>query len=131
MKLYLAGPMRGYPDFNFPAFDAGAEALRALGFDVFNPADHDRSTGKPIESLTIRECMLADTAWICEYAEGIALLDGWQKSTGALAEVALARALGIPAFEILYWTDVYTDSRLSSSAQSDEIALPVPSPTPA
>jgi nucleoside 2-deoxyribosyltransferase len=109
MNLYLAGPMRGYVDFNFPAFDAGAAALRERGFVVFNPADHDRevltATGRTAEELTIRECMRADTAWICDNADGVALLDGWQKSTGALAEVALARAIGIPAFELAYWLD--------------------------
>src|SRR6266568_1017798 len=114
MKLYLAGPMRGYKDFNFPAFDAGAEALRAQGFEVFSPAEHDRetmaATGRVATDLTIRECMEADTRWICQNANGIALLDGWSKSTGALAEVALARAIGIPAHEVIFWTDYYDET---------------------
>lgn len=42
MRVYLAGPMRGLPQFNFPAFDAGAATLEALGHEVFNPADRDR-----------------------------------------------------------------------------------------
>lgn len=110
MRLYLAGPMRGIEAFNFSAFDAGASQLRDAGYEVFNPADHDRAkvqaSGRKIEDLTIRECMLADTKWICQYAEGIALLDGWGKSTGALAEAALGRALGIPVFELEYWLTV-------------------------
>lgn len=107
MKLYLAGPMRGYPDFNFPEFDKHAARLRAAGYEVFNPADRDREVvaadGREIKDLTIRECMAADTAWICEHADGIALLAGWQQSTGAQAEVALGKAIGIPHNFVVGW----------------------------
>lgn len=106
-RLYLAGPMRGYPQFNFPAFDAGAAALRAAGHEVFNPADHDREViavdGRTVAELTIRECMRADTAWICDNADGIAVLPGWEKSSGANAEVALACAIGIPVKTVDAW----------------------------
>ena len=39
--IYIAGPMRGYPEFNFPAFYAAEERLRARGHAVFNPARRD------------------------------------------------------------------------------------------
>ena len=107
MKLYLAGPMRGYKDFNFAAFDRWAERLRAAGYDVFSPAEHDRETmlrtRRTAAQLTIRECMEADTRWICQHADGIALLDGWQASKGANAEVALAHAIGIPVYKVRTW----------------------------
>ena len=38
-----------------------------------------------------------DTAWICLHADAIALLPNWPKSKGAVAEKALADAIGIPA----------------------------------
>ena len=41
-KIYIAGPMRGYENFNFPAFDAAAQLYRAIGYEVFNPADKDK-----------------------------------------------------------------------------------------
>jgi hypothetical protein len=108
MRIYLAGPMRGYPNFNFPAFDFAAEKLRAEGHEVFSPAERDREAyGPEVENnptgdeskappgCTINDCLLADTAWICQHAQAIALLPGWEKSTGANAELALAKALGL------------------------------------
>lgn len=114
MKVYLAGPMRGYANFNFPAFDYAAARLRAAGFEVFSPAERDRAAyGAEIENnptgdeskvtnaaCTIEDCMAADCEWICRNAQLIALLPGWQKSSGANAEVALGRALGLSIMEL-------------------------------
>lgn len=111
MKIYLAGPMRGIPEFNFPAFDAAAKKLRDEGHEVFSPADNDRAnmggdfskdypTGCEDQlakktGFTIREALGQDLAWICAEAEGIAMLPGWKNSRGARAEHATALALGL------------------------------------
>ena len=95
MKIYLAGPMRGYPEHNFPAFNAAADKLRAEGHQVFNPAD----TGNP-HGWTIRDFMSVDLAWICNHADAVALLPGWEMSTGARAEHATAKAIGIKVIEL-------------------------------
>ncbi|MEX1088087.1 MAG: DUF4406 domain-containing protein [Phycisphaeraceae bacterium] len=108
MKIYLAGPMRGITLYNFPAFDAAAALLRRNGHEVFSPADHDRevygatfekraATGAENETpeFDLRQALGADTAWICRHADAIAMLPGWEKSSGAFAEWALARALGL------------------------------------
>jgi Domain of unknown function (DUF4406) len=108
MKLYLAGPMRGYADFNFPAFDEGAAKLRQLGHTVFNPAERDRevhgndvnvsATGDlaDVPQFSLRGALGADLAWICAHADAVVVLPGWDKSLGVAAEVATARALGLP-----------------------------------
>ena len=112
--LYLAGPMRGIKDFNFPAFDVAAAKLRAAGYEVFSPADHDRSVhGDTLKSETgidsdvphfsLRNALKADTSWICDYADGIAILPGADGSLGALAEMALADALLIPVRRVEDW----------------------------
>lgn len=111
MKIYLAGPMRGYPQFNFPEFDKAASALRASGHEVFSPAEHDRTTyGASMEvsnqegseekaavdyGFDIRKAMEADLTWICRNADAVALLPGWKKSRGATAEQACAIAINI------------------------------------
>lgn len=110
MKIYLAGPMRGYENFNFPAFDYAAEKLRAEGHYVFSPAERDRTIhGNKLEQnvtgdervaekavgFSLREALAADLNYIAHYATGIALLPGWEKSSGVAAELALAKALGL------------------------------------
>lgn len=95
MKIYLAGPMRGYPEHNFPAFRAAAAKLRADGHEVFNPAD----TGEPV-GWRIRDYMFLDLSWICNHAEAVALLPGWRDSLGATAEHATAVAIGIKVIEL-------------------------------
>ena len=103
--------MRGYAEFNFPAFHSAALALRASGHVVFNPAEKDTerhgvdiSKGNEAgcekiaasqHSFDLRVALGDDLAWICKEAEGIALLPGWEKSKGATAEHATAVALGL------------------------------------
>jgi len=110
VKLYLAGKMTGISQFNFPAFHDAARLLRGAGYEVFSPAEHDEAMGFDSSQMTgfevldgpytLREMLLADTSWICTHAEGIALIPGWETSKGAVAELALARALGLWAGSI-------------------------------
>jgi len=111
--IYIAGPMRGYPEFNFPAFFAAEDRIteRYTEVEVFNPAKRDNehhgtdiSVGNPTGSeeqaaeehgFDLREALGADCAWICAKATGIYMLNGWEGSSGARAELALAQALGL------------------------------------
>jgi len=113
MKLYLAGPMTSIPEYNFPAFDAAAKQLREAGHTVFNPAENDRENGFDATGLLgheaaehgfdLRKALKQDLSWICDHAEGIALLYGWEDSKGARAEVALGKALGIDSLRVWRW----------------------------
>lgn len=115
MNVYIAGPMRGIKDFNFPKFHEVAREFRKRGHVVFNPAERDlKKYGKKIlknagkgnaksvaknfgmsEMELARDCFKSDTRWICENADGLVMLPGWKKSKGAKAEHALAEALGL------------------------------------
>lgn len=108
--VYVAGPMRGIPYFNFPAFDETAQYLGDLGYIVCNPAARDRemhganvnnsATGdlddpNVVDSgFSLREALDFDTSFICLKGDAVCVLPGWENSKGAQAEVALAKALG-------------------------------------
>jgi hypothetical protein len=88
-RVYIAGPMSGYAELNFPAFHAEASALRSIGLDVVNPAEInvDPSTGWSA-------CMRADIAQLVT-CDRIHLLPGWSTSKGASLECNIGRALGL------------------------------------
>lgn len=93
IKVYVAGPMTGLPDWNFPAFNAKAAELRALGFIVSNPAElANGDTSKPWDYYM----RLALTAMLT--CDAVYALTGWGTSRGAKIEVELASDLGIPVF---------------------------------
>lgn len=114
MRLYIAGPMTGIKYFNAPAFADAAFRLRLVGYDVFSPAENDINNGFELGKMTgnealsdhgysLREALKQDLTWICDNAEGIAVLHGSEKSKGVAAELALANALGIPVKTYMEW----------------------------
>ena len=89
MKIYIAGPMSGLKDLNYPAFNAEAERLRALGHEVLNPAENPVP---PCGSWAGYMRMALRQLIECEC---VVLLPGWIESRGAVIERNLAQALGM------------------------------------
>lgn len=117
-RVYLAGPMTGIPQFNFPAFDAAAAALRGMGYDVVSPAELDSpehraaamasadgdptsyngATGETWGDLLARDVKLIADDGI----EAIFCLPGWERSRGARLETFVGGALcGLPVFHYI------------------------------
>lgn len=94
MRTYLAGPMTGLPDLNFPLFHAEAQRLRATGHEVVNPAEINVDPTKGWE-----DCMRADIAELVT-CQAIAMLPGWQNSRGATLEHHIATALGLRVIDL-------------------------------
>lgn len=112
MKLYIAGPMTGYPEFNFPAFATAALELRALGHDVVSPAEVPLPCGcedtgsSPACGASAHEWadfLRSDLIALLRHAEGIAVLPQWEASRGASLEVHVAQALGLPVHPVEAW----------------------------
>lgn len=88
-RLYISGQMTGLPLMNYPAFNAEAARLRALGYHVENPAENpEQSSWVAYMRVAVRQMLTCDK---------VALLPGWKRSRGALIEHWIAVALGIPA----------------------------------
>lgn len=99
MILYIAGPMTGRPDLNFPAFDAAARQLIDAGYEVLNPTRH--SKGHP--GWTWIDYLLLLCLRDVDRADGVALLTDWQTSKGAQVEFALASVQNKPTASVSTW----------------------------
>lgn len=105
-RYYLAGPMRGIKEFNFPTFLRAAERLRGTGHLVMSPAEHDLEIGFSPQAMTGNEDLAslgfdlrASLLWDVEQilhprTSGVVFLPGWENSTGARAEFAVNKAVG-------------------------------------
>lgn len=104
MKVYIAGPMRGIPEWNFPAFHEARKRWREAGHTAFSPASTDEALGysETTEGFNEKPHLLhvihSDILCISN-ADAIALLPGWEKSSGATVELALAQFLGLKVFD--------------------------------
>lgn len=98
-SIYIAGPMTGYPEFNFSAFDAARNNLER-DWNVISPADMDRDLGfdpssNEVTSDFLHDAMRRDIDAVMR-VDAVYALAGWEQSKGAQAEVALAKWRGIP-----------------------------------
>lgn len=99
-RLYLAGPMSGIAQLNFPKFNAEAARLRALGYEVVNPAELNNEDPGAVFATPEdaqahwRACMRVDIAALLQ-CDSVALLDGWTSSKGARLEQHVACELGM------------------------------------
>ena len=90
--VYISGPMSGVKDNNAAAFDARRDDLAKLGYAVVSPVDLDRA--EVGNELVYSDCLRRDVAAMldCEY---ISFLPGWERSSGANLEKAVADAIGL------------------------------------
>lgn len=92
MRIYIAGPMTDYPDWNFPAFNKAARQLRSTGYDAVNPAEINPDTTIPWV-----ECLKLDLKELLT-CEAIYMLKGWQASKGACLEFDVANRLEMKVY---------------------------------
>jgi hypothetical protein len=116
-RVYVAGPMRGIKSFNYPKFEEATADLRARGYSVVSPAELDDETtyewclaspdGQHLDEIpsedTWGDCLVRDIKIVIDKVDGVAVLPGWHKSTGARGETFFAYLCQKP---IVYWPDL-------------------------
>lgn len=95
-RIYIAGPMTGLPELNYPAFTAAAKAWREAGWTVLNPAENFAVDDKHPYADFIRRDLL--DVLVCD---ALAVLPGWENSKGASLEHHVATVLGLPIYNAL------------------------------
>lgn len=98
MRVYIAGPMRGMPDLNLPAFEQAAQELKKHGYETVSPADLIE------EQPRSREYYLAKGLAEITKCDEVVFLPGWQQSEGALIEYEFAKKLGKPVRQYQHGT---------------------------
>lgn len=104
-RVYIAGPMRGIPELNFPEFYRVEKVWSDMGWSVVNPAQMDKEHGYVptkeqtfFSNLSIEQAMSRDLPAVAS-CQAIALMRGWEKSQGANLELQHARTLGKEVYD--------------------------------
>lgn len=111
-RVYISGPMRGYPNMNRAAFESAKQMFEARGHAVVSPVDvGDRlDKGGAVKGLGGTDYLAADILAILGSAEpyksgllppcdSMCLLAGWEKSVGARCEATIAVSLGFTFYD--------------------------------
>jgi nucleoside 2-deoxyribosyltransferase len=101
-RIYLAGPMRGYEDYNIPAFEKAASKLRNQGYEVIVPHEIDVAKNRDprvVGDVPLRVYMADDLPEVCK-SDLVVMLPGWHMSQGARLERLVASEVGIPVKEL-------------------------------
>lgn len=104
LLYYIAGPMTGIPEYNYPAFTAACTVLRANGMKVVSP--HEVPWPEDHETMDVEELwteMMHRTNELLATVGGFILLPGWAHSRGALRELEVVRERKLPVL-FLDWT---------------------------
>jgi hypothetical protein len=96
-KLYVSGPMTGYPDWNNPAFREATAKLQKMGYTVLSPV----GGGEP--GWSWEDYLRWDLQALLLNSDGVATLPGWQESRGACFEIDVAQRLGMVVMPVDVW----------------------------
>lgn len=97
-RVFISGPYRAATEYgvlrNIEHARDVAVKLWQVGYAVFCPHMNSAGLGGSVpDDAFIEGCL----AWV-QAADLVVMLDGWERSDGAKAELALALTIGIPVY---------------------------------
>ena len=113
LDYYLAGPMSGYPQYNYGEFEAACRLLRANKITVHSPHEIVYPASRVLGDRPYQEYIDGGLN-LLRRCNGIILLPGWPQSTGALMELAEATKANFPAYFLHDPYELYNDVQLVS-----------------
>lgn len=93
MRLYIAGPMTGYENYNFDEFNETSKRLAEQGHEVYNPATSFGGRQDLPYDVYLRHAVI-----MVSMVEGLVVLPGFSDSKGALTEIHIALSCDIPIY---------------------------------
>jgi hypothetical protein len=97
---YLSGPMTGYENFNYPAFQRATLHFRSMGMVIISPHEIP-SPATELADEQMWEYYIAACLEEMKICNKIIMLEGWPESRGAKLE--LERALKLEMQVYFYW----------------------------
>ena len=99
LRYYVAGPMTGYENYNYPYFAEVAAILRQTGLLIESPHENPWPEGhKKMSNSDLWKYMMEVTDAQLSKCQGIILLKGWPQSTGACIELSKAMTKNWPVY---------------------------------
>lgn len=98
--LFLCGPYTGHEDDDEERFSSAYFQLRGCGYQVIDPME----LCYWMERRDWDSCMCVTIPAMLR-CSGVALMDGWEDSRGAVIESDLARRLGMPVATVSEWME--------------------------
>lgn len=101
-RIYVAGPYSADNVLdvlkNIGRGQRACAKLFSLGYAPFCPW-HDKSyvIDRPGDEFTVKQFYEFSMAWL-RVSDAVVLIDGWENSKGTLAEIEVAKKLGIPIY---------------------------------
>lgn len=96
-RYYLAGPMSGYPEYNYPEFEAACKLLRRNKIEIKSPHEIVYPESRVLGDLPYSEYIDGGMKLLAQ-CNGLILLPGWAQSTGSMLELSEAATWGLPVY---------------------------------
>lgn len=103
MMIYIAGPMRGYDNHNYPAFCLAARILIETWKEYRFVTPVEINGNQEYDEADRGSRLAEDLRIVLNEVDAIVVLPGWEYSSGVTAEIAAAYAVGLKVYDFAHF----------------------------